>query len=795
MWNGRTHPELEWQVISTENFRVHYHQGLDSDALEAAAIAEAAFPQLLEQLAVPKFGPIDIVLTNEDEIMNAFARPGRRVVIWVNQNSAAGWFLGSRHWLEQVVTHELQHVVFLEAVSTWLGPLNLLTVPTWFIEGVAEFYSEQWRVGRSDIDLKRQVYRNQLRRLDPHDSGYAKVLYMADRFGDSTLVKIIHYRQSIKLGPIKLTLPYRFSKAVKEVTGLTVKQINDAWRRTMQTYYFSVLGQLEGVAEVGRAFSLPGLSTIRGLAVSPDSSQVAIIGRRRGGMRDDGLYLMTLDSNRTIKEVNWGRLSMGGTVSNHPAWSPDGSQIAVSQYRRGRHGSLLWDIRVVDLESGKRRWLTSSAKAHDPVWSPDGESILYIGQQQRASNLFVHDLATAATRQLTHFSRDTVIQDPRWSPDGSQIAFSFQRADGELEIGVISSSGGPVTQLTAGNGPNLLPLWSGSGDWIAFTSFGSGIPNLFRVSTGGGEPVQITHVAEGIYGVQILARSDEIVAMTLPDVDSVRVRLIPLLRTAEPAQVTIRDTYSRWRTANAEVTLPDIGSPPDVSTSDPERYRWWKHWGRINGFVLPLGVQLSSFGYWADVLDSQQFLGGLDYNVETNHLSGTAIWINSAHRVVIAATIYKDRNDVARIRGLGDEFIVETPTGAEWELRLPLNSGNDLASNHVLSVRLLARRRVATYYSDSFGPDTLIEGGWTAGYRWKSQRPHSALRQLPRGGSGLRVEWAQFTPALYGDQSYATGWLDAFHHLQVASTPLVIYSQLGAGLVLGDPPRQNRSGL
>ncbi|MCH7575355.1 MAG: PD40 domain-containing protein [Candidatus Marinimicrobia bacterium] len=794
MWNGRTHPELRWSVIATENFRVHFHQGLESDAVEAAAIAEAAFPRLLEQLDVPSFGPVDIVLTNEDEIMNGFARPDRRVVIWVNQNSAAGWFLGSRHWLEQVITHELQHVVLLEAVSTWLGVINLLVVPSWFIEGMAEYYSEQWRVGRSDVDLKRQVYRNKLSRLDAHDSGYAKVLYMADRFGDSTLVKIVHYRQRVGLGRVKLTLPYRFKKAVKEVTGVTVKQLNDAWRRTMQTYYFSVLGQLEGVAEVGRAFPLPEMSSVSGLAVSPDSSQVAIIGRRSGAMRDDGLYIMSLDSNRTIKEINWGRLSSGGTVSNHPSWSPDGSRIAVSQYRRGQHGSLLWDIRIIDLESGRRSWLTSSAKAHDPVWSPDGESILYVGQQQRASNLFIHDLATAATRQLTHFSRDTVIQDPRWSPDGSKIAFSFQRADGQLEIGVINDHGGKVTQITAGNGPNLLPLWSGSGAWVAFTSFGSGIPNLFRVPAEGGEPVQITHVAEGFYGVQILGPGDEILAMTLPDVDSVRVRMVPLMSTAEPAQVTIRDPYSSWRSANVDVTLPAVRTPDHPAAAKPERYRWWKHWGRVYGFVLPLGAQLSGFGYWADALDRQQLIVGADYLISTGGYSVLAQWINTSHRAILTTTLYKDAT--SRFRGLGDEFIVESPTGVDVEVMLPFNFGNNLASNHRLSARLLARRRAPVYYSTkTFSVDTVTEGGWALAYRWKRQRADARLKGLPQSGAGIKAVWEQLTPAVYGDRTYATAWLEGFHHLRVPVTPLVLYSQLGATLTLGNAPRQNLSGL
>ena len=33
MFSGRAHPELNWKTISTENFNVHYHQGIEELSL------------------------------------------------------------------------------------------------------------------------------------------------------------------------------------------------------------------------------------------------------------------------------------------------------------------------------------------------------------------------------------------------------------------------------------------------------------------------------------------------------------------------------------------------------------------------------------------------------------------------------------------------------------------------------------------------------------------------------------------------------------------------------------------
>ena len=49
-WTGRTHGELEWATIETDNFRVHHHQGIEDIAKEGASIAEQALPTLLKQM-------------------------------------------------------------------------------------------------------------------------------------------------------------------------------------------------------------------------------------------------------------------------------------------------------------------------------------------------------------------------------------------------------------------------------------------------------------------------------------------------------------------------------------------------------------------------------------------------------------------------------------------------------------------------------------------------------------------------------------------------------------------------
>ena len=109
--SGRVHSELDWNTIKTENFNVHYHSEIEQIAKAGANIAEQVLPTLLEQLDMEEIPTINIILTTEDEIMNGFAMWTNTTFIWVDQNDAAVW-LENGKWLEQVIAHELQHIVF-----------------------------------------------------------------------------------------------------------------------------------------------------------------------------------------------------------------------------------------------------------------------------------------------------------------------------------------------------------------------------------------------------------------------------------------------------------------------------------------------------------------------------------------------------------------------------------------------------------------------------------------------------------------------------------------------------------
>ena len=108
-----------------------------------------------------------------------------------------------------------------------------------------------------------------------------------------------------------------------------------------------------------------------------------------------------------------------------PAWSPDGSALAVAM-----SGSI-W---IVDRASGSARELTYNRKYHSmPDWSPDGRWIVYVADDGGGTiQLEIVNVATGESRALT--SDAQIYMDPVFSPDGTRLAYVATKPNGNFNV-------------------------------------------------------------------------------------------------------------------------------------------------------------------------------------------------------------------------------------------------------------------------------------------------------------------------------------------------------------------------
>ncbi len=200
-------------------------------------------------------------------------------------------------------------------------------------------------------------------------------------------------------------------------------------------------------------------------AISPDGTKIAFVSAG-GGFNTQQVWVVDADGSNTLNLTQNANMH-----SEHPTWSPDGSQIAFHAYEPGGLG----DIYIMNADgSGVTNVTNSSIGDWWPSWSSDGETIAFHSTEPGIPP-YISTIKTDGSGRAELFRDESVFfRNPSWSPDGETIAFQSNLESAvSWEIMIADADGSnprSVTNLAESGIHHRFPTWSPDGSQIAFDS-------------------------------------------------------------------------------------------------------------------------------------------------------------------------------------------------------------------------------------------------------------------------------------------------------------------------------------
>jgi Tol biopolymer transport system component len=208
---------------------------------------------------------------------------------------------------------------------------------------------------------------------------------------------------------------------------------------------------------------------------SPNGQKILFVSQHEGNPE---IYVMNADGTELINLTHSSRDELSAR------WFPDGGKVLFFQQSDSSEF-----IYVVDVDGTNQTVLAEYQEIGTYDLSPSGQWLVFGGESEDKSDLFLVSVNNAKTKQLTH---NTLSDRPvKWSPDGRKILFVSEH-DGNRELYVMDADGAHQTRLTyTEDADESMPSWSPDGRYIAYEEHHSSDFNPLYIVSPGSVPTKV----------------------------------------------------------------------------------------------------------------------------------------------------------------------------------------------------------------------------------------------------------------------------------------------------------------
>ncbi len=515
--------DFKFKVLETDHFDWHFYPQEGEAVEDVARMGERWYERYARtfQHEFEETKPVILYADHPDfqqtNSLSGFIGEGTGGVTESLKNRVILPLTGSYADDDHVLGHELVHAFQYNIAQARPGGFQgLNTLPLWLIEGMAEYFSlgrddpltAMWlrdAIRRDDLPTIRQMTRES--RYFPYRFGQALWAYIGGRYGDDAIVEI--YRRSLRVG---------FQSAITQVLGMNTDTLSAQWKAQVESDYRPLMEGRAAPEDQGHLIIAPSTGAGKqnvAPSLSPNGRYVAFLSEK--DLFSVDLYLADATTGEIVRKLSSAasdpHVDALRYIDSSGTWSPDSRQFAYVVVADGDN-----QIEIVDSDDGTVRQTITFADqgigaVANPAWSPDGRYIAFSGSHGGISDLYIYDLESKETIQLT----DDKYGDfqPAWSPDGRTLAFSSDRGPetnfesltySKFQLSLIDVATHEVTVLPVfGNVKHINPQYSADGRKLYFISDQDGFSDIYSLDLSTHEIQRLTHLATAVSGITYMS--------------------------------------------------------------------------------------------------------------------------------------------------------------------------------------------------------------------------------------------------------------------------------------------------
>lgn len=525
------HPELKWTTFETEHFVIHYHNGTEWTAKEAARVAETIYPLVTGFYDFEPSAKTDLIIKDTDDIANGAAYYfDNKIDIWASPLDFE--LRGAHRWLRNVVTHEFTHIVSLQkAMKTTRNipgiyfqamayepekredvvrgypnviisyPFPTVTIPMWLAEGVAQYQypgstNDNWDSHR-DMIIRDRVFHDKLFTFKQMESfgkpgigsesvynqGFGLTHFIAEKYGTQTLPQL--------MDELAKPLQYSIDKAMKKATGKSGEEIWLEWKNHLTKNYYARTEKIRDNLQEGEDLLDEGISQLYPFWNAEQDKFYYVSSKGTDYFSLTSLYIYDFET----KEQEF----IQPLINSKVYASRDGKTIFYSKKSNpNKRGSVFNNIYKYNLETKKKEQITKNRRAKNPVLPKDEKDIYYVVGGNGQAQIVKLNLESKEEFVLTDFDHGIQVHNLSISSDEKFLAFDMTVNHGR-NIALLNLENNEITSMLSDNFDERDPFYSPDGKWLYYSADRTGIFNIYRKSLIDGKIEQVTNVTGGAF--------------------------------------------------------------------------------------------------------------------------------------------------------------------------------------------------------------------------------------------------------------------------------------------------------